>query len=165
MTFSGSALLKKVAKMNSQVLIELLRDIRIILQHTKYKTESVEASRVDALRRIDYALATPTPIPDAGEGVEVVGHVNPKAFLNFRAGCTKEWMWAATAPDLKPVMYVEQHNRIVSALQASAMVVPDIARLEKHAMKAKDCLSECDVVLLSSIRRLLAASPAPGDSQ
>jgi hypothetical protein len=46
-----------------------------------------------------------------------------------------------------------------------AMVVPDIARFEKHAMKARECLSECDVVLLSSIRRLLAASPAPGGGQ
>ena len=95
--------------------------------------------------------------------------------------------WLAETHDGGSTMVISlvQHNRIVSALQADhiegvrAMVVPDIARFEKHAMKAKDCLSECDVVLLSSIRRLLAAAPptmydsnglgpvgpAPGDSQ
>lgn len=44
-------------------------------------------------------------------------------------------------------------------------LVPDIARFEKHAVKARECLSECDVVLLSSIRRLLAASPSAKEGE
>lgn len=148
--------------MNNQVLI----DRELLAEYLSGHGEDwVEAGH--KLREI--LDATPAPIPDAGEVVEVVGHVNPKAFLNFKAGCTKEWMWAATAPDLKPVMYVEQHNRIVSALQASAMVVPEgykVVPIEptKEMMDAAlmaDC-GEIDPrsIIYADYKAMLAASPA-----
>ena len=169
--------------MNSQVLIELLRDIRIILQHTKYKTESVEASRVDALRRIDYALATPAPIPDAGDEVEVAAYLNEwmtrdGGGMRVRPALSRsseEWLKREYGPSAKvvksePLMTVAQHNRIVSALQDSA-VVPDGWKLvpvePTEDMQAAGQASgkNCAFSYAACYRAMLAASSAHGDSQ
>ena len=60
---------------------------------------------------------------------------------------------------------VTSHHWENTALRAELSAIkaqePAIARFEKHAMKARECLPECAVVLLSSIRRLIAAPAAP----
>lgn len=98
----------------------------------------------DGLCVLSYA---PAPIPDAG--VE---------------------SWLAETPDGGSTMVISlaQHTRIVSALQASAMVVPDgWMELAKRADDFLYSLEETDAIrrLRADLCAMLAAHPAPGDSQ
>lgn len=151
--------------MNSQVLIDELERIT----HDK-RTPNDISQELAALLIAMRALATPAHIPDAGEGVEVVGYLTPYALEVDRQ-----------MDDDKPLMTVAQHTRIVSALQASAMVMPKGAvlvgrselslvrnALELDCEQGRPVRGEMLIELDKSIQRfddMLAASPAPGDSQ
>ena len=99
-------------------------------------------------------MPTPAHIPDAGEGVE---------------------SWLAETPDGGSTMVISlaQHTRIVSALQTSAMVVPDGWQLvpvePKHSMIMVGAEKIDEGFTLNSAaavyRAMLSESPAPGDSR
>ena len=184
--------------MNSQVLIDrkFLQDLKFLLEQPRTKIDA----KYTLIYGVARALEAPAPIPDAGEGLEVVGYrcwfnKEPESIMvNWGESLPADLNTAATYEELcrhseaiagyavrdariaelegeKGISAMlaaikgEERDQLRTELVAIKAQEPAIARFEKHAMKAKDCLSECDVVLLSSIRRLLAASPAQGDSQ
>jgi len=146
--------------MNSQVMIDreflerIHRDLdacqKVIWLGLRGADPSYCADAQAGLKEIDELLATPTPIPDhlpdatkmvspitdAGEGVEVVGHILIGGVtdgemddndLDFSSRMLEEIQARCVTPDPQslPVMLVSQHTHIVSALQSSAMVVPE----------------------------------------
>lgn len=130
--------------MNSQVLVdrELLQELADFCSDSR--------SYKEAMRVLN---ATPAPIPDAGEGAD---------------------FWWADEPlaGRALVMKVADHNRIVSALQASAMVVPDGWRLVPVAATEeildvlyRNGIDKPDSLLQDIWATLLAASTALGDSK
>ncbi|MBX9753655.1 MAG: hypothetical protein K2X80_02795 [Pseudomonadaceae bacterium] len=87
--------------MNSQVLIDLLREVLPSVRFHRGMGGNHKDRVGDLVERIDAALVTPTTIPDAGEGVE-------------------SWIAETPAGGSTMVISLAQHNRIVSALQASS---------------------------------------------
>ena len=164
----------KVTKMNSQVagaLKELAKQFKEAWPDHTGKYHFL----IGAGHNIAKALATPAPIPDVGEAVEVVGYA---ADFEGQQGEVVTGLFSTNAtfrrcpPDFgepRELMTVAQHNRIVSALQASAMVVPDGYALVKLDTLAR-WESELDQIagaghISDELIRMLAASTAPGDSQ
>ena len=154
--------------MNNQVLVDLLRDER----NYRRVNMSCQLGMVDRCLcilcrdlRIDEALATPAPIPDAGEGVDVVAYLNTATGEVAVYGPTI-MDWDDEDEPVESLITVAQHARIVRALQASAMVVPDNTVPVDRTM-LKEVLRDLPHTNLIAgyFRRLLAASPAPGDDQ
>lgn len=131
----------KVAKMNSQVLIdrELLQKLIDGSGMSEYCTDSV----VDEATRL---LAAPAPIPDAVELERLVTEQVKHAYYERKT-------------------ITEAVGEIVSALQADhiehvrAMVVPDVRELLEYMRPFQV------VAIQRKIDAMLAASPAPGDSK
>lgn len=150
----------KVAKMNSQVTKELAA-----LAWQRAYAEGDE-SGVDmslrVARQVVLLLATPAPTPDAGGGVE--------------AWFTEDYLTDKSATTYDPVVADRWRakgwpvTRLVSALQASAMVVPDGWQLVPVEMSDEMHAAYLDqygrgLGIYWIYKAMLAASPAPGDSQ
>jgi len=113
--------------MNSQVPVarEWLDRVHSLLYKVAHEEgeNGLEAECLGSrIPRFLQSLATPAPITDAVEGVDVIGYV-AKDDLRWKGDCTLRH--TSYSDYTIPLMTVAQHNRIVSALQASAMVVPD----------------------------------------
>lgn len=185
--------------MNSQALID-----RKFLQGLKFLLEQPR-TKIDAKYTLIYgvarALEAPAPVPDAGEGVEVVcwrtNRDQDPTFPRLHKTEDEAQGWVDccnNGPRItkESLMTVAQHNRIVSALsaklesaingwmataevgvslsalQASAMVVPDGWKLvpvePTEDMQAAGQASgkNCSFSYAACYRAMLAASSAPG---
>ena len=154
---------KEGAKMNSQVLIDrvFLQDLLFLIKQPRTKIDA----RAVLVFGIERTLATPAPIPDAGGVVEFQSAAdeafrewekdgNPIAgangYMAASAGFREGAAWQA---------------RIVSAMQASAMVVPDVDALKAEIASLSVRIENSDAVI-SSIQKIitrLASSQPTGN--
>ncbi len=117
------------AKAENDRLRGLLRELREIT--SEYARDADLESRVDAAISQQAEPLEPATAQDEREAPTVeeptiVAYGDPKAFKNLRidghkgAPYNHEWMWAAAAPGLVPMIELDQHKRIVAALTRPA---------------------------------------------
>ena len=141
--------------MNSQVMV----DRELLERCCKRMYDMMQG---DLHKQLIALLATPAPIPDAGEGVrELITQTIGFEFL----------------PNELQTVNADDLLRLVSALQASAMVVPDgllsaVKRLLSAETRKCRELARAEYRIeadtdyrqaMVDLRAMVAASPAPGD--
>ncbi len=131
--------------MNSQVLIDLLRDSRALLVVYKEQLEEHDAEPDDVLiasqviADIDAELATPAPIPDAGEGVE---RMPDSAFQDeFQAWWEDEGQYVRAGGGSYERSFAFQAWRhlmpkLVSALRASSGSAAPVQQAQRSVQEA-----------------------------
>ncbi|MBX9913715.1 MAG: hypothetical protein K2Y25_07440 [Pseudomonadaceae bacterium] len=148
--------------MNSQVLIdrELLERLAIQRKPDGWLELNTATAFTAAKELREILDATPAPIPDAGEGVE--------------AWFTEDYLTDKSATTYDPVVADRWRTkgwpvtRLVSALQASAMAVPDgwqLVPVEPTELMIRHGDQNYSWSVANIYRAMLAASTAPGYSQ
>jgi len=140
--------------MNSRVLVDReLLELAYNAVHALMGMD-IDGFTAERCKELRHLLATPAPIPDDGELERLVTEQVRHAYY-----------------ELKTI--TEAVGEIVSALQASAMVVPDdslrldwlMHNLGGYALNAIGVLTSGNCCREEIDAAMLAAAPAPGDSQ
>jgi hypothetical protein len=152
--------------MNNQVMVNLELLERLAAAPMGLSNKKAHWEACHDLRKL---LAKTAHIPAAGERMEVAQAVAWMITATQEATTypVVAMDWDDEGELVESLMTVAQHTRIVSDLQPHAMAVPDglYEKIERHAMRASACAGTSKVVSLSALHRMLAAAPAPGDSQ